>query len=88
MFPRGRPEMMDILFDSLENLGIPYIFSCMSGTRDGFQGDKARYTEADLERMNRRPNVCWVRETPQWAVLRHPATGLFVVSRLSRRCLL
>ncbi|ODO12032.1 hypothetical protein I350_00816 [Cryptococcus amylolentus CBS 6273] len=69
-FPIFRPELIRYILKTLQETGVPFVFAYASGIVP---------VPAELiEEFAGLEDACFVKFAPQWAVLKHPATGFFL----------
>ncbi|WVQ72686.1 hypothetical protein IAR50_002246 [Cryptococcus sp. DSM 104548] len=69
-FPLLRPELVRYILQTLRESGVPFVFAYASGM--------APVPEVLIEEFVGLEDACLVKFAPQWAVLKHPATGFFL----------
>ncbi|ODO07549.1 hypothetical protein L198_01128 [Cryptococcus wingfieldii CBS 7118] len=69
-FPIFRPELIRYILSTLQETGVPFVFAYASGI--------APVPIELIEEFAGLEDACFVKFAPQWAVLKHPATGFFL----------
>ncbi|ODN77735.1 hypothetical protein L202_04876 [Cryptococcus amylolentus CBS 6039] len=69
-FPLLRPELIRYILQTLQESGIPFVFAYASGV--------APVPPELIEEFVGLEDACLVKFAPQWAVLKHAATGFFI----------